>query len=124
MIVVAADAGKRGWSDCFATPARVARQDDVAFVGEIIDRVVAGHDADPQRVYVVGVSRAGNDIETAEVAWEFFKDTRNERNERIQKKSPPGLDVRAGIGRRSEPSHRAGVTGCSPPAPPCPRRPA
>ena len=59
VIVVAADAGQHGWSDCFATPERVARQDDVAFVGAIIDRMVAEHDADPQRVYLVGVSRGG-----------------------------------------------------------------
>jgi polyhydroxybutyrate depolymerase len=59
VIVVAADAGKGGWSDCFASDKRVAKKDDVAFIGALIDHAVARHGADPERVYVVGVSRGG-----------------------------------------------------------------
>ena len=59
LLVAAADAGKGGWSDCFASDARVARKDDVAFVGALIDHLVAVQNADPDRVYLVGVSRGG-----------------------------------------------------------------
>jgi polyhydroxybutyrate depolymerase len=59
VLVAAADAGKGGWSDCFASAERVARKDDVAFIGALIDRAIAAHDADPERVYVIGVSRGG-----------------------------------------------------------------
>ena len=59
VIVAAADAGKGGWSDCFAGAARVARKDDVAFIGAIIDDAIARHGADPDRVCVIGVSRGG-----------------------------------------------------------------
>jgi polyhydroxybutyrate depolymerase len=59
MVVAAADAGKGGWSDCFASAARVAKKDDVAFVAAIVDDAVARHGADPDRVHVIGVSRGG-----------------------------------------------------------------
>lgn len=59
VVVVAADAGEDGWSDCFASDARVAKQDDVAFISAIIDHAIAEHEADPERVYVMGVSRGG-----------------------------------------------------------------
>jgi polyhydroxybutyrate depolymerase len=59
VVVLAADAGKGGWSDCFAGAARVAQKDDVAFLGAIIDDAVARHDVDPDRVHLIGVSRGG-----------------------------------------------------------------
>ena len=58
-VVIAPDAGRSGWSDCFAPAARVAAKDDVAFVAALIDHAVAAHDVDPRRVYVAGVSRGG-----------------------------------------------------------------
>ncbi len=58
LVVIAADA-RRGWNDCFASDAAVARQDDVAFVAAIIDHAIAEHDVDADRVFVVGVSRGG-----------------------------------------------------------------
>ncbi|MDB5745218.1 MAG: hypothetical protein JWP72_66 [Massilia sp.] len=60
LVVVAPDAGKGGWSDCFASEARVARKDDVAFIDALIERAIAGHEADPERVYLIGVSRGGH----------------------------------------------------------------
>jgi polyhydroxybutyrate depolymerase len=59
LVVVAADAGKGGWNDCFASAARVAQKDDVAFIGAIIDHAIAHHEVDPDRVHVIGVSRGG-----------------------------------------------------------------
>ncbi|WP_343729145.1 alpha/beta fold hydrolase [Duganella sp.] len=59
LVVMAPDAGKGGWSDCFASPARIARKDDVAFIGALIDHAVAHLEVDPQRVYLIGVSRGG-----------------------------------------------------------------
>lgn len=59
LVVVAPDAGKGGWSDCFASGERVARKDDVAFIGALIEHALASHDVDPQRIYLIGVSRGG-----------------------------------------------------------------
>lgn len=59
IVVAAADAGKGGWSDCFASDARVAQKDDVAFIAAIIDHTIAEHEVDPERVYIIGVSRGG-----------------------------------------------------------------
>ncbi|UGQ46355.1 alpha/beta hydrolase family esterase [Massilia endophytica] len=58
-MVIAPDAGKGGWSDCFASEARVAKKDDVGFIGALVDHAVANHDVDPDRVYLMGVSRGG-----------------------------------------------------------------
>jgi len=58
-VVAAPDAGKGGWSDCFASDVRVARKNDVAFVEALIDHAIAMHEVDPGRVYVMGVSRGG-----------------------------------------------------------------
>lgn len=60
LVVAAPGAGKGGWSDCFASDARVARKDDVAFIAALIDLAIAGHEVDPGRVYVIGVSRGGH----------------------------------------------------------------
>ena len=59
LVVIAPDAGKGGWSDCFASDARVARKDDVGFIGALIEHAIANHDVDPDRVYLIGVSRGG-----------------------------------------------------------------
>lgn len=59
IVVVAPDAGKGGWSDCFASDGRVARKNDVAFVEALIEHAIARHEVDPDRVYVMGVSRGG-----------------------------------------------------------------
>jgi polyhydroxybutyrate depolymerase len=59
LVVIAPDAGKGGWSDCFASEARVARKDDVAFVDALIDHAIARHGVDPARIYLIGVSRGG-----------------------------------------------------------------
>jgi len=58
-VVIAPDAGKGGWNDCFASDARVARKDDVGFIDALIAHAVAHHDVAPERVYLVGVSRGG-----------------------------------------------------------------
>jgi len=58
-VVIAPDAGKGGWSDCFARPARVARKDDVGYIDALIEQAIAEHDVDPARVYLIGVSRGG-----------------------------------------------------------------
>lgn len=59
LMVIAPDAGQGGWSDCFASAARVARKDDVGFIGALIDHAIANHHVDPERVYLIGVSRGG-----------------------------------------------------------------
>jgi polyhydroxybutyrate depolymerase len=59
LVVIAPDAGKGPWSDCFASAKQLARKDDVGFIGALIDHAVAVHDADPARVYLIGVSRGG-----------------------------------------------------------------
>ena len=59
LVVIAPDAGKGGWSDCFASDERVAKKNDVAFIGALIEHAIASHDVDPARVYLIGVSRGG-----------------------------------------------------------------
>lgn len=59
LVVIAPGAGKGGWSDCFASDARVAGKNDVDFVSALIDHAIAAHDVDPARVYLIGVSRGG-----------------------------------------------------------------
>lgn len=59
VIVAAPDAGKGGWSECFASAARAAQKNDVALISAIIDHAVATLDADEERVHVIGVSRGG-----------------------------------------------------------------
>jgi polyhydroxybutyrate depolymerase len=59
LVVIAADAGKGGWSDCFADGRRVSKKDDVAFIAAIVDDGVARHGVDPDRVHLIGVSRGG-----------------------------------------------------------------
>lgn len=59
LVVIAPDAGNGGWSDCFASDARVARKNDVGFIDALIAHAIANHDVDPDRVYLIGVSRGG-----------------------------------------------------------------
>lgn len=59
LVVMAPDAGKGGWNDCFASEARVAKKDDVAFIDALIDHAIARLGVDPARVYLIGVSRGG-----------------------------------------------------------------
>ncbi|WP_426338882.1 alpha/beta hydrolase family esterase [Pseudoduganella sp. S-14] len=63
VIVVAPDGikrrGQRAWNDGFADVASNPECDDVAFIGAVIDRAIAEDGADPERVYVIGVSKGG-----------------------------------------------------------------
>ena len=59
MVVIAPDAGKGGWHDCFASDDMLAAKDDVAFIDVLIDHAIARYQVDPSRVYVIGVSRGG-----------------------------------------------------------------
>jgi polyhydroxybutyrate depolymerase len=59
IVVIAPDAGKGGWSDCFASDARVAKKDDIGFIDALIEHAIAHDDVDPERVYLIGVSRGG-----------------------------------------------------------------
>ena len=63
LVVVAPDGskrrGKRAWNDGFAGIASNPDVDDVGFVSAIITRAIADDGVDPQRVYLVGVSKGG-----------------------------------------------------------------
>ena len=48
--------GQTGWNDCRADAETNPHSDDTGFVNAIIDKAIAEHDADPSRVYVMGVS--------------------------------------------------------------------
>ena len=51
--------GKRGWNDCRADAANNPPTDDVGLVAAIIAKAVAENDADPARVYAMGMSNGG-----------------------------------------------------------------
>lgn len=63
LIVVAPDGvkqrGKRAWNDGFSAIRSNPDVDDVGFIAEVIDQAIAYDNADPQRVYVIGVSKGG-----------------------------------------------------------------
>ncbi|KQZ45054.1 PHB depolymerase family esterase [Duganella sp. Root1480D1] len=63
VVVVAPDGikrrGQRAWNDGFADVTSNPQCDDVAFIGAVIDHAIAEDDADPERVYVIGVSKGG-----------------------------------------------------------------
>jgi len=63
LVVVAPDGikrrGQRAWNDGYAEIASNPVCDDVAFIGAVIDRAIAEDNADPERVYVIGVSKGG-----------------------------------------------------------------
>lgn len=59
LVVIAPDAGEGGWSDCFASDARVSEKDDTAFIGALMDHAIANYNVAPERMYLIGVSRGG-----------------------------------------------------------------
>ena len=50
---------KQGWNDCRADASTNPNTDDVGFIAALIDKAIAGHDVDPQRVFVTGMSNGG-----------------------------------------------------------------
>jgi polyhydroxybutyrate depolymerase len=56
---VKASDDKHSWNDCRSDAATNTTTDDVGFVGALIDTALARFDADPERVYVYGVSHGG-----------------------------------------------------------------
>ncbi|WP_434628555.1 alpha/beta hydrolase family esterase [Chromobacterium sp. CV08] len=51
--------GKQGWHDCRADAASSPQTDDTGFIAAIIAREIADDRADPERVYVMGMSNGG-----------------------------------------------------------------
>jgi polyhydroxybutyrate depolymerase len=51
--------GKQAWNDGFADVASNPTVDDVGFIDTIIDRAIAEDGVDPERIYVIGVSKGG-----------------------------------------------------------------
>ena len=51
--------GTTGWNDCRADATSSPKTDDTGFISAIIDKEIAAHDADPARVYVMGMSNGG-----------------------------------------------------------------
>jgi polyhydroxybutyrate depolymerase len=50
---------KHSWNDCRSDAPTNTSTDDVGFIGALIDTAIARFDADPERVYVYGVSHGG-----------------------------------------------------------------
>ncbi|GAA5177821.1 PHB depolymerase family esterase [Niveibacterium umoris] len=64
LVVVAPDGargddGKQGWNDCRGDASSNPKTDDVGFIDAIIAREIAEHAADPDRVFVMGMSNGG-----------------------------------------------------------------
>ena len=63
VVVVAPDGikrrGQRAWNDGYADVASNPSCNDVAFIGAIIEHAIAEDGVDPDRVYVIGVSKGG-----------------------------------------------------------------
>lgn len=63
VIVVAPDGSKgrrqRAWNDGFTDIASNPKSDDVGFISAIIDCAIAEDGVDPDRIYVIGVSKGG-----------------------------------------------------------------
>lgn len=51
--------GKSGWNDCRADAPSNPRVDDIGFIKAIIDAAIARGEADPSRIYVMGMSNGG-----------------------------------------------------------------
>lgn len=51
--------GQRAWNDGFADIAGNPTSDDVGFISAVIDRAIAEDGVDPERIYVIGVSKGG-----------------------------------------------------------------
>lgn len=64
-VIVAAPDGLRGgdghagWNDCRSDAAGNPPSDDVGFIDALIEREIAQHHADPQRLYAMGMSNGG-----------------------------------------------------------------
>ncbi len=61
-IVVYPDGFEKHWNDLRGIPewtAHTRNVDDIAFFSALIDRFIAGHHADPKRVFVTGISNGG-----------------------------------------------------------------
>jgi polyhydroxybutyrate depolymerase len=56
---VKASDDKRAWNDCRTDAPTNTKTDDVGFIGALIDIAIAQFGADPERVYVYGVSHGG-----------------------------------------------------------------
>lgn len=52
--------GKQGWNDCRADATTNPAADDVGYIGALIDRAIAEYHADPERVFVTGISNGGS----------------------------------------------------------------
>lgn len=51
--------GRQGWHDCRADASENPQSDDVGFIQAIISREIAEHNADPNRIFVMGMSNGG-----------------------------------------------------------------
>lgn len=56
---VKASDGKRSWNDCRSDAPTNTTADDVGLIAALIDTAIAQFDADPERIYVFGVSHGG-----------------------------------------------------------------
>jgi polyhydroxybutyrate depolymerase len=63
LVVIAPDGskrrGERAWNDSYAGVTANPTSDDSALIGALIDRAIAEDNADPARVYLMGVSKGG-----------------------------------------------------------------
>ncbi len=50
---------KQGWNDCRADAPTNPGTDDIGFIAALIDKAVADYDADPERIYITGISNGG-----------------------------------------------------------------
>ncbi|KQV54532.1 MULTISPECIES: PHB depolymerase family esterase [unclassified Duganella] len=64
VLVIAPDGAKgsdnkSGWNDCRADASTSPKTDDVGFIAALVDKAIAEHNADPSRIYVMGMSNGG-----------------------------------------------------------------
>lgn len=59
LLVIAPDGSKKGWNDSFAHVRNKPETDDTGMIRDLIKHMIQTHRADPQRVYVIGVSKGG-----------------------------------------------------------------
>lgn len=64
VIVIAPDGWRgsdrqQGWNDCRADAPSNPGTDDVGFLSALIDKAIAAYGADPERIYVTGISNGG-----------------------------------------------------------------
>ncbi|MCV2351202.1 alpha/beta hydrolase family esterase [Paucibacter sp. Y2R2-4] len=58
-VLAAPDGSGKSWNDGFADASANAKTDDVRFIHQLIDHLIATQAVDPSRVYVMGVSKGG-----------------------------------------------------------------